>query len=84
MLLLSPALPATAAPAPPGATACSGCHGPRADAAIPSLAGRTEDAILASLLAYRRGEGAPTVMDRITRGFSEAELRAIAAWVARP
>ena len=71
---------------PPGASSCSGCHAvpARSAAAIPSLGGMSVDAVAASLLAFRRGEGTPTVMDRIARGFSEEELRAIAAWVARP
>lgn len=76
---------AQAAP-PPGVSSCSGCHAvpARAEAAIPSLVGRPAEAVAAALLAFRRGEGSPTVMDRIVRGFSEEELRAIAAWVARP
>jgi sulfide dehydrogenase cytochrome subunit len=83
--LLLPGL-AQAAPPPQGAAACSGCHAvpARAGAAIPSLAGRPAEEIAEQLLAFRQGEGSPTVMDRIARGFSEAELRAIAEWVARP
>ena len=71
---------------PPGAASCSGCHAvpARAAAAIPPLAGRAPEAIAAAMLAFRRGEGAPTVMDRIAHGFTEAEIRAIAAWVAAP
>lgn len=74
---------AAAAGAPPGAESCSGCHAvpTRADAAIPALDRRGADAILAAMLAFRRGEGNPTVMDRIARGFTEPEIRAIAAWI---
>lgn len=87
-LVLAALLIPAAAPAapPPGASSCSGCHAvpARVDATVPSLAGQSEAAIAAALLGFRRGEGSPTVMDRIARGFSEEELRAIAAWVARP
>lgn len=75
---------AGAATAPPGAQSCSGCHAmpARADAAIPALAGRGADAIAEAMLGFQRGEGSPTVMDRIARGFTEPEIRAIAAWIA--
>ncbi len=87
LLLTLAAAPAlAAAPPPPGATACSGCHAQpaRAGAAIPGLQGRPAAEVAAALLAFRRGEREATLMDRIARGFSEAELQAIAAWVVAP
>lgn len=82
--LLLLAGPAAASAPPPGAAACSGCHAvpAREGAAMPSLVGLDAERIAAAMLAYRRGEGAPTVMDRIARGFTEAEIRAIADWIA--
>ncbi|MDB5371585.1 MAG: cytochrome [Belnapia sp.] len=77
ILLLSTATAATAA-SPPGASSCAGCHG---GGAIPTLAGQPAEAVAAAMLAYKAGERSPTVMDRIARGFDEAEIRAIAAWV---
>jgi cytochrome c553 len=74
--------PAVAATPPPGAVTCSGCHASREAAALASLAGQPAEAIAGKMLAYRRGEGSPTLMDRIARGFSEDEIRAIAAFVA--
>jgi len=35
------------------------------------------------MLAFRSGERPATVMGRIAKGFSDDEIRAIAAWVAR-
>jgi sulfide dehydrogenase cytochrome subunit len=70
--------------APPGAEACSGCHalgGGGAATDMPPIRVKSADEIVASMLAYRNGEGAPTVMDRIAKGFSEEEIRAIAAWI---
>lgn len=62
---------------PPGATSCSGCHG--AELSLESL---SAEEIASSLAAYRNGSQAATVMDRIARGFSEEESRAIAEWIA--
>lgn len=71
----------TASASPPGASSCAGCHGGNG---LPALAGQPAEAVAAAMLAYQSGERAPTVMDRIARGFTEAEVRAIAAWVAAP
>ena len=73
------AMPAVASP--PGASSCAGCHG---GGGLPVLAGQPAEAVAAAMLAYQAGERSPTVMDRIARGFTEAEIRAIAAWVAAP
>ncbi len=80
-LSLLAALPAAAAAPPPGASSCAGCHG---GGGMPALVGQPVEAIAGAMLAYKTGQGSPTVMDRIARGFSEAEIRAIAAWVAAP
>ncbi len=74
---------ATAAAAPPGAAACSGCHRPPdRGGAVPVLQGRPAAEIVAAMRAYRAGEGSPTVMDRIAKGFSDGEIQAIADWLA--
>ena len=74
---------AVAAGAPSGALSCSGCHGPAgAGGPAPSLAGRPAEEIVAALMQFRAGERAATVMDRIAKGFTDDEIRAIAAWFA--
>ena len=74
---------AAGAAAPPGATACSGCHPPPGRAsAVPVLRGRAAEEIAARMRAYRDGEWAATVMGRIARGFTDDEIQAIAAWLA--
>lgn len=74
---------AAAEAAPPGALACSGCHAPVAvPSRLPRLHGRPAAEIVALMAAYRAGSTPATVMDRIARGFSEAEIEAIAAWYA--
>lgn len=66
---------------PPGASSCSGCHGLRPDAAVPTLEGQDPEAIVAAMEAFRTGQREATVMDRIAKGFSDEETRALAAWV---
>ena len=79
-LLVAATSAAAQAVAPPGATACSGCHGA---GPVPSLHGRAPEDLVAAMQAFRTGERAATVMDRIAKGFSDEETRAIAAWLAR-
>ncbi|SFU30193.1 Cytochrome c553 [Methylobacterium sp. 174MFSha1.1] len=80
LLLLLAATPAAAA-SPPGASSCSGCHG-APGGAVPSLSGRSAEDIAASLAAFRSGARPATVMNRIAKGFSESESRAIADYLA--
>jgi sulfide dehydrogenase cytochrome subunit len=70
-----------ATPAPPvGASSCSGCHPPnaRVGTPVPQLVGQNASQIVAAMTAFRPS----TVMDRIAKGFSEAETQAIADWYA--
>ena len=84
LLLLAAALPADAQEAPPGAASCTGCHSTaRGEAAIPSLRGRAAEEVAAALREYREGLRPATIMDRLAKGFSEEESRAIAAWIVR-
>jgi cytochrome c553 len=76
---------ALSAEPPPGASSCSGCHAANAkvDTAVPRLAGRKAADIVAQMQAFKNGEKAATVMGRIAKGFSDAEMEAIAAWYAQ-
>ena len=69
---------------PPGAASCSGCHSAGATAAssIPRLYGRDAGDIMTAMTGFRDGSLPATVMNRIAKGFSDDELRAIAAWLA--
>ena len=64
------------------AAACSACHSTRAkvETPVPRLVGRKPADIVAAMQAFRAGSGNSTVMDRIAKGFSEDEVKAIAAW----
>jgi cytochrome c553 len=68
-------------PAPPGALSCSGCHG-AAGLEIPSLSGLSADQITEAMGAFKSGGRPATLMNRLAKGFSEAETRAIAQWLA--
>lgn len=70
---------------PPGASSCSSCHAanPKADTAVPRLAGRKAADIFADMQAFKTGQKASTVMGRIAKGLTDAEVEAIAAWYAQ-
>jgi sulfide dehydrogenase cytochrome subunit len=83
--LMSPA-PALAADATPaGAAACSGCHAAASGVAspVPRLIGLDAPLIVQAMQAFRAGTRSATVMDRIAKGFNDAEIQAIAEWYAR-
>jgi cytochrome c553 len=74
-----------APPEPPvGAASCSGCHAanPKVQTPVPRLAGRNAAELVQQMQAFRAGQREATVMDRIARGFTDAELEAIATWYA--
>lgn len=68
---------------PPGATSCSGCHSTGATASsVPRLYGRDAGDIAKAMAGFRDGSLPATVMNRIAKGFTDEESRAIAAWLA--
>lgn len=69
---------------PPGAASCSGCHSAGATSAssVSRLYGRDAGDIMTAMAGFRDGSLPATVMNRIAKGFSDDELRAIAAWLA--
>jgi len=79
-----PILGAAAAEAPPGATSCSGCHAANAgvDSPVPRVVGRNAGELVAQMQAFRSGQRPATVMEQIAKGFSDAEVEAIATWFA--
>src|SRR3954467_8174760 len=75
---------AWSADAPPGASSCSGCHPASAGVAtpVPRLNGRDAAQITTAMTEFRTGKRPATVMDRIAKGFSDDETKAIAAYLA--
>ena len=80
--LIDYAAAAGPADAPPGALSCSGCHpaSRTADTTVPRLNGRNPADIVTAMQAFKSGQLPSTVMDRIAKGFSDDEVKAIAAW----
>ncbi len=64
------------------AASCSGCHpnSAKLNTAIPRIRGLPEAAIVESMRAFRTGQRPATVMDRIAKGFTEDEIKQLAAY----
>jgi len=74
-----------ATPGPIAAEGCLGCHGPAGSGSGPivALAGHDQAEMIAAMAAFRNNERAGTIMGRVARGYTEAEIAAIAAHFAR-
>ena len=82
-VMLASAGAARAADAPPGAASCSGCHAAASagvQTPVPPLNGRPAADTVKQMAEFKSGARKGTIMDRIAKGFTEDETRAIAAW----
>jgi sulfide dehydrogenase cytochrome subunit len=87
----APAAVVVTPPAPPPTPAavvnminnCYSCHGTdgRSAGAIPSLTGKNAEQALLMLKEYKSGRLAATVMTRHAKGYTDAELEAIANYI---
>ncbi len=80
----------TALAAPPSAAmlsyACAGCHGTNGASAglsMPSLAGQSKEAIVDAMKKYKNGERKSTVMGRLAKGYSDADIDAMGDFFSR-
>ena len=68
------------------AAGCAICHGtqgkPAPDAPLIPLAGLPQDHIATQMRAFRDGKRPASVMHQIAKGYTDAEIEAIAAWFA--
>ncbi len=64
---------------------CFNCHGTegRINSAIPAIAGRDRDFLLESLKAYKAGSKPATIMHQLAKGYTDAELAALADYFSR-
>jgi sulfide dehydrogenase cytochrome subunit len=64
---------------------CFVCHGPGAKGAqaIVALAGRPAELIAQQMLAFKTDQRAGTIMNRIAKGYDEAQIAAIADHLAK-
>jgi sulfide dehydrogenase cytochrome subunit len=84
------ALPCLVWAAPPSpmmlSIACSGCHGTlgaSASSAMPSLGGQSKEYFVGAMKAFRSGVRPSTVMGRLAKGYTDAEIEAMAGFYAR-
>ena len=62
--------------------ACHGTNGNSAGGAIPGLAGTNKDFFVAQMKAFKEGKREATLMHQIAKGYSDAEIAAIADFFA--
>lgn len=82
LLLLLFAGTAAAQPAQILAEGCVPCHGPggKGSGTVPPLAGRDAAELTAAMAAFRANDRTATIMNRIARGYTEAEAAAAATY----
>ena len=68
------------------AATCANCHGTAGQAvagsANASLAGRSKDDIVTQMKAFKSGARPATVMHQLAKGYSDAQIEAIATYFA--
>ena len=66
------------------ASACANCHGTQghAEPGMAQLAGLPQDVIVQKLQDYKAGRIPATVMQQLAKGYSDAQIQAIAAYFA--
>lgn len=64
---------------------CAACHGPNGASVgiTPSLAGMTPDYFIESMQAFKSGDRKATVMDRVAKGYSDEEIKAMSGYFAQ-
>ena len=67
------------------ADTCAGCHGTDGASegpATPTIAGMSEDYLVETMQGYKSGERWSTIMGRIAKGYTDAEIAAMATYYA--
>ena len=68
------------------AATCANCHGTQgkgvSDGSVPRLAGLKADYIEAQMKAFKSGERQATIMHQLSKGYSEEQIRLLAAYFA--
>ena len=66
------------------AAACANCHGTNGTSrsGIPSLAARERSYLLRQMQDFKTGKRPATVMQQIARGYTDAQIQAIADYVS--
>lgn len=63
---------------------CANCHGTdgRAEAGMPVLAGLSKPYIIQQMQDFKSGKRVATVMHQLSKGYTDAEIDALAGWFA--
>jgi cytochrome subunit of sulfide dehydrogenase len=68
-------------------SACAMCHGTGGTTVkgsnVATLAGRRADSIVEAMKEFKDGKRSATIMHQIAKGYSDAEIAAMAAWLAK-
>ena len=64
------------------AAGCLGCHQPVANTPLPVLFGQPREAIAGKLRALRDGTQPGTVMPQLAKGYTDAQIDAVAGYFA--
>ena len=66
------------------AAACANCHGTdgRAQPGMEALAGKDKDELAQKMLDFKSGRKPATIMHQISKGYSDDQIRDIAAYFA--
>ncbi|MTV39954.1 c-type cytochrome [Duganella radicis] len=73
------------APAARLAATCAACHGTAGDTrggTLPRLAGQSQQALTASLQAFKTGKRESTIMSQIAKGYTDEQIAQLAAYFA--
>ncbi|WP_045225593.1 c-type cytochrome [Methyloterricola oryzae] len=91
LCLCSQALAAPAPGARPAAAmlarACSGCHAAvdeRAGPAVRSFSGMRRDQFLGAMRGFKSGERQSSIMNRIAKGYQDADFQALGTYYELP
>jgi cytochrome c553 len=67
------------------AATCAACHGTAGDtrgSTLPRLAGQPQQAISASLQAFKTGKRESTIMTQIAKGYTDEQIELLASYFA--
>lgn len=67
------------------AASCTNCHGTNGvtvGGALPSLAGQSKEALVASMLAFKNGTRPATIMHQLSKGYTDEQINLMAAYFA--
>jgi sulfide dehydrogenase cytochrome subunit len=72
--------PAAAADGAVLALSCAACHGTdgHSPGAIPAIGGKNREFLESALVEFRSGKRAGTVMNRLAKGYTDDEIKALA------